>query len=218
MWGGERAPVHRAGSYTPAEQYSVLSTKPRATRLTHFATDERGRYLGRQLEGGLPLKTYGPGPAYAPRCEVVLRNPGSTRFGKPRRRRSECVLRRSPLRSDCGPRLLTRFSHPPPPPLVGGGSVHARSAWRRPGANREEHPGPAAYSPAPQDAPLSTKARVPAFSIGKGDRFHTASLGNLLPCKDTPAPSAYTPDDTIVRPATRGAKIGTAKRFPAEFF
>lgn len=72
------------GTYSPVEQYAVLSTKPRVGRMAAFSTEDRLKYLGVQLVGGRAIQPASPGPAYAPKVDLIMPSPGGVAFGQPR--------------------------------------------------------------------------------------------------------------------------------------
>jgi hypothetical protein len=77
-------------------------------------------------------------------------------------------------------------------------------------------PGPGSYTPATQAAVLSTKPSTPSPSFGKEKRFSMQLPGQADALQSrrpsTPGPK-YLPKFDYVRPQSRSAKIGTAKRF-----
>mmetsp|Transcript_20207 Transcript_20207/g.51404 ORF Transcript_20207/g.51404 Transcript_20207/m.51404 type:complete len:372 (+) Transcript_20207:89-1204(+) len=80
------------GTYSPIEQFAVLSTKPRVGRMSPFSIDDRLKYLGVQLEGGVVVQIASPGPTYAPKLDLVLPFAGGVAFGQPRSRQQKAMI------------------------------------------------------------------------------------------------------------------------------
>lgn len=88
---------------------------------------------------------------------------------------------------------------------------HPRSAMRI----TERWPSPASYSPLPDSAVLSTKRNHSPVSFGREKRFSPSSdkADALQPRRPLIPGPKYLPMYDGVRPQTRSATIGTAKRF-----
>lgn len=219
------------GAYNPPEQHAVLSTKPRVGRMTPFATDDRFKYLGEQLEGGTVIRITSPGPTYAPKLDLVLPSSGGVAFGQPRGKQQRCVARsfaararrrrltaagRAAASSRCTAAGASRRAGRALSAARLPRAVVAHGRARRAMLLGHSTPGPGSYAPPPQAAVLSTKPNVAAPSFGKERRFpgprpgESQALHSRRPI--TPGPK-YLPNFDYVRPQSRSAKIGTAKRF-----
>jgi hypothetical protein len=210
------------GRYTPMEQHSCLSTKPRAPTC-RFGSEDRFKYFGPQtpletlqsgMMGGLfqPQNKPGPGPGYLPSYDAV----------RPRARASSFTVER---RDPGGVEKLARGSAPGPGLYNPSDKTLSRIRDYTAGGgfladDRQKYLGqvdPASltpvksYSPGPMYKPSETYSRKRATTVSFGGHGPGTIMKPPSLKAETPGPGSYTP-------TTQNACLSTKPRVLAKSF